>query len=221
MAILVGVNVRACCPDCGGAITTFESKTANGGAFHGLILAQGDQRTHGYVLYLLLKCAGCGRAGLAKILSNNSNSVADPSSRLAWFFPVSPGSTVLPQSTPDGIRLEFNEASTCLSFGAYRAASALYRSCIEKVLKDNGYTDGNMMKKIELAASEGAITESRKRRANDEIRSLGNDVLHDEWRKVEEAEAIMAQEYSQRIIEDFYDHRETVVNLLKEKGRFK
>jgi hypothetical protein len=63
------------------------------------------------------------------------------------------------------------------------------------------------------------ITAARQRRAHDEVRSLGNDVLHDEWRPVSEDEYEQAHHYVQRVIEDFYDHRAEVETLLVAKGR--
>ena len=63
------------------------------------------------------------------------------------------------------------------------------------------------------------ITETRKKRAHENIRVLGNDVLHDEWREVRQDEFEEAWKYSQRILEDFYDDRPTVEERLKGKGR--
>ncbi len=217
-AVFENGNVRSNCPDCGGAITTFEFKRADGGEYGTVERTESAGTRSGATiraLYTLMKCAGCGRAGLAKLKSTRNYL----DSQLEWFFPASSGPSNLPSDVPEGIKEEFKEASTCMAFGAYRAASALYRSCIEKVLKGSGYTSGDMKSKIDLAAKDGVITESRRLRAHEEIRVLGNDVLHDEWRKVLEEEAISAQEYSLRIIEDFYDHRESVLKVLKEKGK--
>jgi hypothetical protein len=60
----------------------------------------------------------------------------------------------------------------------------LLRSTLEKTLKANGYTKGNLKEKIEAAAADGVITAPRERRAHSEVRVLGNDVLHDEYRPV-------------------------------------
>jgi len=43
--------------------------------------------------------------------------------------------------------------------------------------------------------------------------------LHDEWREVKEEEVNAAHHYTQRILEDFYDERDSVEEILKEKGR--
>ncbi|KVP26407.1 hypothetical protein WJ85_34380 [Burkholderia ubonensis] len=48
---------------------------------------------------------------------------------------------------------------------------------------------------------------------------MGNDVLHDEWRKVSAEEVQTAKDYAARLLHDFYDDRETVIAVLREKGR--
>jgi len=49
-------------------------------------------------------------------------------------------------------------------------------------------TPTTLAERIDKAAADGAITAARSRRAHENIRVLGNDVLHDEWREVTEAE---------------------------------
>ena len=65
------------------------------------------------------------------------------------------------------------------------------------------------------------ITAARSKRAHDEIRVLGNDILHDDWREVTEDEFELAHHYAQRIFEDLYDDRPSVQALLIGKGRLK
>ncbi|KVT00042.1 hypothetical protein WK47_26315 [Burkholderia ubonensis] len=48
---------------------------------------------------------------------------------------------------------------------------------------------------------------------------LGNDVLHEEWEPVSAGDVAAARQYAQRILEDFYDDRESVLKLLRAKGR--
>jgi len=78
-----------------------------------------------------------------------------------------------------------------------------------------------MQERIDAAAADGAITDARRKRAHDEIRSLGNDVLHDDWRVVEDSEVEESHRYMQRILEDFYDDRATVEGILKAKRKLK
>ncbi|HTD15917.1 MAG TPA: DUF4145 domain-containing protein [Chthoniobacterales bacterium] len=126
---------------------------------------------------------------------------------------------------PSDILTEFREAEKCASFGANRAASALFRSVLEKTLKANGYTKTtdpglrDLQKRIDAAAADGVITDARRKKAHDDIRSLGNDVLHDDWRNVTDDEVQDAHRYTQRILEDLYDDRATVVAILTAKGR--
>lgn len=83
----------------------------------------------------------------------------------------------------------------------------MLRSVLEKVLSKDGYTKKRLVDKIDAANKDGIITDSRTQKAHNEIRVLGNDILHDEWKVVTE--------------EDFYDDRNTVENILKAKGRIK
>jgi hypothetical protein len=161
-------------------------------------------------LFTLMRCAGCGRAGMAKVYDNGR--VID--GVLADFYPPSIAHGKLPEAVPDGIKHEFREAERCAAFGAYRAASALLRSTLEKTLSDNGYHSGSLAKRIDEASGDGIITESRRRRAHEDVRVLGNDVLHDAWRPIASPEVTVACHYAQRILEDFYDDRLSVTAVL-------
>jgi hypothetical protein len=215
----INLNVRAPCPDCGGSVTTFEYKHDNREL--GSVLIDGahpfKKKNYNRIIYFLLRCAGCGRAGLAKIHDNGNprEGVLDS------FYPISIKRAKVPDNVPNEITAEYREAEFCASFEAWRAASALFRSTLEKILKANGYLKGNLVQKIDGAAGDGVITESRRKRAHEDIRVLGNDVLHDEWREVDEVEVDLSHHYTQRILEDFYDDRDSVETILIEKGRIK
>jgi len=175
-------------------------------------------------LYLLLRCAGCGRGGLAAIKfipDQHAHNYPHGVDRLLWFYPEACDRLRLPLAVPDGIRHEFREAEHCLEAGCFRAAAALFRSVLDKTMRANGYKTKAMdlYKQIEAAASDGVITEPRKRRAHDDIRVLGNDVLHDEWDQVPEEAVEAAHHYAQRVLEDFYDDRPTTLAQLRGKGR--
>ena len=131
----------------------------------------------------------------------------------------------LPKTVPKDIEAEFREAEHCASQRFNRAASALFRSVLEKALKANGYTKGNdpslrdLQKRIDAAASDGVITQARQQRAHQDIRALGNDVLHEDWREVSDEEVEDSHRYTQRILEDLYDDRATVEKILVAKGK--
>lgn len=72
---------------------------------------------------------------------------------------------------------------------------------------------------IEAATDDGVITQVGKKRAHENIRVLGNDILHEDWREVTEEEFEDAKLQAQRILEDLCDKRATVEAILKEKGR--
>lgn len=213
----IQANVRARCPDCGGALSNFE-RSQSSGAFGSVIKDWQHQYEGGNytrVLYVLMRCGGCGRGGLAKI--HDRGQVAG--GRLESFYPTSIDHAPLPQTVPPPIVSEYREAELCASFEAWRAASALLRSTLEKTLRANGYKDGSLAARIDEVASDGIITRARQRRAHEEVRVLGNDVLHEEWRPIEEREYAASHHYTQRILEDFYDHRSEVEALLRQAKR--
>lgn len=215
----INMNVRAQCPDCGGALVMFEFRDSS----HEFGSVQIEDY-HSYkgrqftkVIYRLMRCGGCGRGGLAKL--HDSGQLKD--AILESFYPVSIERARLPAGVPDGIVSEFREAELCASFEAWRGASALLRSALEKVLSANGYVEGKLQQRIDMAAQDGVITEPRRKRAHDEVRDLGNDVLHEEWREVSQEEVESSHKYVQRIIEDFYDDRASVEANLSVKGRIR
>ncbi len=77
----------------------------------------------------------------------------------------------------------------------------------------------NLETRINAAAEDDILHETRRKRAHEDIRALGNDVLHDEWREVTAEEVEVAHHYAQRILEDFYDDRSVVEATLKTKKR--
>jgi hypothetical protein len=209
-------NISADCPVCK-AVTSFEQKQSVVQARNSWLGGQ----PFGRVLYVLSQCASCQRGGFAEVLDNgNAQNAA-----LKDFYPFSINNAPLPPSVPKDIEEEFREAEKCAGMHMNRASSALFRSVLEKVLKANGYTKGNdpalrdLQKRIDAAAADGVITQARQKRAHDDIRSLGNDVLHDDWREVLNEEVEDSHLYTQRILEDLYDDRATVEAVLVAKGR--
>src|SRR4030095_898003 len=107
-------NVSAHCPDCGGAVTTFERKDSSH-EFGSVIIDGKDHKIGSQsfrrVLYTLMRCAGCGRGGLAKIHDNGQT----VDGTLEWFFPTSVERARLPEGVPEGVEAEFREAELCAS----------------------------------------------------------------------------------------------------------
>jgi hypothetical protein len=130
----INYSVSADCPACG-AVTSFDQR--------GQLIVNGPYTHKGIsyarVLYVFCQCARCGRGGLATIPDNGNLQPA----ALENFFPICNDAAPLPFAVPSDIQREFREAEQCLSFGANRAASALLRSVLEKILKANGYTKTN------------------------------------------------------------------------------
>lgn len=212
-------HVRADCPDCG-APTTFEYRHDTGE--YGSIIVEGNIRAfegnYSRLIYKLLKCSVCGFGGVAKVACNAAYTSG---SVMIWFWPISRLKAKLPEGVPDGIVNEYREAETCMSVEAWRGAAALLRSALEKALNGNGYAEKDLYKKIEAAGMDGVITSARRQRAQDLVRTLGNDVLHDDWRIVTQQEAEDAHHYVGRVIEDLYDDRAAVEMVLAQKGRLK
>jgi hypothetical protein len=218
-------NVIANCPGCDGAKSTFEymvngnslscvTKSYSGGMF---------QHDDHKVRFQMFRCAGCGRGALGAIkMMNVHGSYPADIWELLDFYPESRERLKLPASTPRGIVAEFREAELCMEAGCFRASAALFRSVLDKTLRANGYKterNKNLRDQIDEASADGVITAARKRRAHEELRVLGNDVLHDEWKEVKLEEVEPAHQYAQRILEDFYDDRATVLESLKVAGR--
>jgi hypothetical protein len=212
-------SIRARCPDCNGAISNFVTTPSH--AQHGQVVIKKHHNFRGrkfhQIIFTLFRCGGCGRGSLAKLhyCENSSEHV------LESFLPASIENAEVPEKTPDGITKEYREAELCASVGAWRAASALMRSTLEKTLKANGYIKGVLQDKINDAHKDGILTLARCQRAHDDIRVLGNDVLHGEWREATQDEFTSSHHYAQRILEDFYDDRPSVESILIEKKRIK
>jgi hypothetical protein len=213
-AAYVNGNVRAHCPNCE-AITTFEMGTS-AGEFGSIInndVHEFDGVEYTKTAYVLLRCAGCHRGGLAKIHCHGRLIDGD----MEWFNPRAVGAATLPEDTPEGIVNEFREAERCAGAGAYRAASGMLRSTLEKVLDENGYVTGRLKARINRAALDGVITDAIKMRAREKPLALGNDVLHEPWREVGEKEYQEARHYVAKVIDAFYDDRKTVLEVLKKR----
>jgi len=223
-------SVLARCPDCD-AITSFDthgySNTQMGATIINRVHAYGGQQ-YSRILWQAFRCAMCSRGGIGK-LHDNGNS---QSAVLESFIPAAIEKASLPAGVPTDLQREYREAEVDAAHGAFRSASAMLRSVLEKTLKKNGYVEvdvptpsggtrksKNLIDRIDATASDLIITEARQRRAHQSIRVLGNDVLHDDWREVLPNEYEDAHKYTQRILEDFYDDRPTVEARLTVKAR--
>ncbi len=214
-------NVTARCPGCEGALSTYEWRTA-GGHFGGITAYVRDHYWNDANLdYRLFRCAGCGRGGLGAVVYGGGH-YPGAYRRLVAFYPEAKARLPIPKGVPEGIAREFREGERCLEAGCVRAAAGMFRSVLDKTLRANGYKEKKgttLEQEIDAACEDGVITQARKRRAHEEIRVLGNDVLHDEWHEIPPEDAEAARHYTQRILEDFYDDRESVLKLLRAAKR--
>ena len=210
-------SITAYCEGCSGAKSTFFWHDVDGKEFGSVIVQDKGRVSTGYLDYRLYTCAGCKKGALACILVRETYEFPDHVILLKSFMPSPMKSLKLPDSVPTGIKNEFREAEKCISNQCYRAASGLFRSVLDKTMRDNGYNASrtNLYNQIENAASDGVITNSRKIKAHSEIRVLGNDVLHDDWVEIHFADVEASWNYCQRILEDFYDDRDSVLEILR------
>lgn len=219
-------NITASCPGCRGSTSTFEYLQQ--GSELGAVKSKTSKPYTRFneqvdVHFRLFRCAGCGRGALGCIrMSSERANYPGDINELLWFMPESKERLTLPSNTPKGIASEFREAELCMESGALRASAGMFRSVLDKTLRANGYKLNKgtpLAAQIDEAAKDGVITASRQRRAHDEIRVLGNDVLHDDWHEIPEDDVQAARHYTQRILEDLYDDRASVLKLLREAGK--
>jgi Domain of unknown function (DUF4145) len=217
-------NITARCPDCNGALASFEWHQTGSQSALGVIttLKNPPNQAMDHVDYRLFRCAGCGRGALG-VVEHYGQLYPSVKQELRSFYPEAKERLVLPKSVPEGIAKEFREGELCLEAGCLRAAAGMFRSVLDKTLRANGYKENertNLKLQIDMAADDGVITEARKKRAHEDVRVLGNDVLHDEWHEIPAEDVEAARHYMQRILEDLYDDRESVLALLRAAKRF-
>jgi Domain of unknown function (DUF4145) len=217
-------NVIARCPECGGAKSTFEYALRGNPLGHITKVVERGHTRDGDLLvrFQLFRCAGCGRGGLGAIrMMDVHHTYPEDIWELLKFFPEAKERLPLPAAVPEGIQNEFREAEKCVEHECYRAGAALFRSVLDKTLRANGYKTKreSLENQIDEAAADGIITAARKRRAHEEIRVLGNDVLHDEWQAISLEDVEAAHHYVQRILEDLYDNRDSVLAQLRSAKR--
>jgi hypothetical protein len=84
--------VRAVCPGCEGALSTFEYQ--RGGSEYGAVV---QNALAGRNLYVLMNCGGCGRGGLATIHDTVGRQLAGI---LVEFYPAAIDRATLPATAP-------------------------------------------------------------------------------------------------------------------------
>lgn len=214
-------SIIANCPGCNGGKSTFEWKV------EGKSLGAHEQASDDHAWrrcidsHRLFRCAGCGMGAFGVIRYGGDHGYPGSYSRLLRFFPEAKERLALPSLVPKGIVNEFREAERCIENDCIRAAAGLLRSVLDKTLRINGYKKKreSLADQIDQACSDGVITQSRRNKAHDEVRVLGNDVLHDDWHSIPEEDVVAARHYCQRLLEDFYDDRSEVEALLIKAGR--
>lgn len=208
------------CPGCQGGKSTFEWKV-DGEEISATVMPDSYHPDCNFIEYRLFRCAGCGRGAIGAVAIDGGQ-YPGSSNKLVDFYPEVKSRMPLPETVPEGIQAEFREAEKCMEGTCFRGAAGLFRSVLGKTMRDNGYhtkKEPDLFKQIEAAAADGVITQARKQKAHDEVRVLGNDVLHDDWYDIPEEDVEASRHYCQRILEDFYDDRQSVLALLRDAKR--
>lgn len=222
-------NIQARCYGCKGALTGYGWRAGDGAPQYGAVAhavrlpePRGVGKRDMVREYRLYRCAGCGGGAMAVLIAPPGVGFPSDATKLEAFYAEAPSTMPIPDEVPIGIAREFREAEACLGEGHQRAAAGLFRSVLDKTMRANGYKvkPGTTLEQmIDMAADDGVITVARKLRAHQDIRVLGNDVLHDEWQAIDKESVEEAHHYAQRILEDLYDDRDTVLKLLWKAGR--
>lgn len=216
-------NVTAHCTGCG-AVSSYVWANQKGEALG--MFRWPEAVRHRYeeraLYFVLFRCTGCGHGAIGEVVTELHGSFPERLVDLTSFMPEARNKLRLPGELPEGILKEFREAEECLRANCFRAASGMFRSALEKTLRAAGYKTKKgttLQQMIDLAAGDRVITAARQRRAHEEVKTLGNDVLHEDWRPLTADDVALAHHYTQQIIDDFYDDRGSVLALLREAGR--
>lgn len=143
-------------------------------------------RSDEFTVLAVYRCDNCQQISLALVVSPHSPHrvgahqfiEGHEAASVSW-LPTA-GTPRSFDDVPQHLASAASEAHECNSIGAYRAAIALTRSVLEATAKDQGYTSGNLVSKIDQMHSAGIIRTHIKEVAH-EIRHLGNDMAHGDF----------------------------------------
>ncbi len=215
-------TIIARCPGCDGARSTFE--WIHKGSELGAITKRVDDRNWRECMldFRLFRCAGCGIGALGVIKYDGGDRYPGLKNRLLRFVPEAKTRLPLPHRAPREIVAEFREAERCLEINCLRAAAGMFHSVLVKTMRANGYgstKEKHLRQQIDSAAKDGVITLARKKRLHADLHAIGCDLAQKEPGKLTEIELELARRSCQRVLEDFYDDRESVFSLLRDAGR--
>lgn len=155
-------------------------------------------------------CDECGQMSIgettntaAVTVSNDVESYLSGPDAVSRWFPQRPLSREFPD-VPAHIAGAAEEATMCLSIGAFRAVGALARAVVEATAKEKGITKGRLVEKIDKMAEDGHIRELVKEAAH-EVRHFGNDMAHGDFvDEISEEEANEAIELMSEVLEEVF-----------------
>lgn len=129
-----------------------------------------------YVMEEVWTCVVCDKSMIRLLVFGESNQQERDPQEVRGVYPDLPPRS-LPAEAPESAASLFREASIAENAGALRGAAGLYRAAVEELVKDQGFTRGNLEEKIEALKTVGVdadiVTDLH------EARLLGNWSLHE------------------------------------------
>lgn len=157
--------------------------------------------------YAAYRCDECGVLTLGWTVPYPGNSPATKerllqSEHVTWLPEVYSGKDF--PDVPTHIGEAANEAHTCYSAQAYRAAILMARAVVEATAKDKGVATGTLAAKIDELHAQGHVRELIKDTAH-EIRFLGNNMAHGDFVvEVTEDEAVDVLFFMDELLDEVY-----------------
>ena len=112
-----------------------------------------------------------------------------------------------------------SEAYACYSIRSYRAAILLARSVVEAVAKNQGVTDGPLVKKIDALEEQRVISPLMKETAH-EIRLVGNEMAHGDFvEAVDEEECDDVLNFMSALLDAVYQQPAKLTRFREQRER--
>lgn len=164
----------------------------------------------GALRWIFLRCSHCRRLILVSQVGNRDWTLVHPGQA-----PHRDYRKDLPNELVD----DYNEAGVCLGAGAYKASMVMSRRALQRLLKEQGHTERDLVDAINAAKKAGTIA-PRYHALADEIREYGNLGAHpddDQLANANEPNARHIIDFCDLLIEDIYDLRAKAESLRKQR----
>lgn len=139
--------------------------------------------------YFLISCEACGDVQL------HCRQQLDPE-YLDDYFRLWPQTRQLPWSVPEPVRIDWNEATTCFSAGAYAASVVMVRRMLEGICKEKGVSKKTLYQALDQMKDDGHIDENLAKWGH-MLREIGNTGAHHTGEKVPRDNAAEALDFAE------------------------